>query len=430
VGEMSEQNQQIKILCELSKANSLQKVADLTFHLIGNPIFISDMAHTMLAYTQCVNVPHVSWQKHVVGAQMERNILRQEREVSTVQGTSANNRLPVVVDDDDVPFPRIIKTLVADGRSIGMIVLTSYFQPLGEDDIELMELISAFVVPLMKREHFISSGGNRTVENFFIQMLEGTPVPRERVNKRLDILGWKKSSYFYILALCFEQDSEAGPDSLQPILQSFSSPPHCCAFLYNNSIVCIYSASEEVQNWETMHLALNQLLEHWKLIAGVSRHFEDMSELREHYLEAVYALEIGRALERKFRFYVYDSFSVFHMFRELPAGSVMRYCNQRIRDLDEYDRTHNAQLCITLQIYLENTRSLAKTSDIIFIHRNTVRYRINKCMELLNSDFEDGNEVFCFILSLRILEYERKLSSFSSQSNPSALPAQHKKSST
>lgn len=50
-----------------------------------------------------------------------------------------------------------------------------------------------------------------------------------------------------------------------------------------------------------------------------------------------------------------------------------------------------------------------RTAEILFIHRNTVRYRINKCMELLGSDLEDGNEIFAFILSLRMLEYRRKL---------------------
>lgn len=50
-----------------------------------------------------------------------------------------------------------------------------------------------------------------------------------------------------------------------------------------------------------------------------------------------------------------------------------------------------------------------KTAELLFIHRNTVRYRIHKCTELINSDLEDGNEIFAFILSLRILEYRKKV---------------------
>jgi len=421
---MADKDQRIKLLCELSKANSLQKITDLTYTLMGNPIFISDMAHTMLAYTKCVDINDSSWQKHVVNSQLERNVLKQEREVSTAQGASTLNRMPVIVNDDDLPFPRIIKTLVSDGRAIGIMVLTSYLQKLDEDDVGLMELISSFVIPILKKDRFFAADSNKSVENYFIKLLDGAALSCEWVNKRLEILGWKRLSLSYVLAFCFEQESEAGPESLLPILQSFSAPPHCCAFLYNNIIVCIYSSAEEIHNWDTQHLALSQLLDHWNLVAGVSRRFVELSEVREHYLEAVHALEIGRALGRKHHFYVYDYFAIFHMFQELPSGSVMQYCSQRISDLAEYDSKHNTQLCITLQVYLENSRSLARTADILYIHRNTVHYRINKCTELLYSSLEDGNESFCFILSLRILEYERKLRGIIS-SKPGSLPPPH-----
>ena len=96
----------------------------------------------------------------------------------------------------------------------------------------------------------------------------------------------------------------------------------------------------------------------------------------------------------------------------------MRYCHQNIQELGDYDRLHHTELCATLQVYLEQTKSLVRTAEILFIHRNTVRYRINKCMELLGSDLEDGNEIFALILSLRMLEYRRKLLDPADQSSP------------
>ena len=38
-----------------------------------------------------------------------------------------------------------------------------------------------------------------------------------------------------------------------------------------------------------------------------------------------------------------------------------------------------------------------------------MRYRINRCMELMNDRLEDGNEIFAYILSLRTLEYRAKI---------------------
>ena len=43
-------------LCQLTHASSLQQICDLAYEIMGNPVFISDMAHTILAYTKCVEV--------------------------------------------------------------------------------------------------------------------------------------------------------------------------------------------------------------------------------------------------------------------------------------------------------------------------------------------------------------------------------------
>ena len=40
-------------LCQLTHASSLQQICDLAYEIMGNPVFISDMAHTILAYTKC-----------------------------------------------------------------------------------------------------------------------------------------------------------------------------------------------------------------------------------------------------------------------------------------------------------------------------------------------------------------------------------------
>ena len=48
-----------------------------------------------------------------------------------------------------------------------------------------------------------------------------------------------------------------------------------------------------------------------------------------------------------------------------------------------------------LQTYLEQAKSLSKTADLLFIHRNTVRYRINRCMELMNDRLEGRQRNFC-----------------------------------
>ena len=82
------ENKTIELLCELTHAKSLQKICDLTYQITGNPVFISDLAHTILAYTKCVEVSDETWRTNIVEANLDSNTLNQDREVGSVHITS------------------------------------------------------------------------------------------------------------------------------------------------------------------------------------------------------------------------------------------------------------------------------------------------------------------------------------------------------
>ena len=400
----------IDLLCRLPHAATLQQLCDLTYEIMGNPVFISDLAHTILAYTKEVEVSDPTWQANVIAAHLERNTLRQDREVAAVHIHSAARQRPVLVEDDYLPYPRIIKMLERDGQAMGVMVLTSYLRPFSPQDLKLVELISSFVAACLVRERYHVSDDSRAVENYFIQLLDGAAFPRERVAKRLDVLGYQVRPYTYVLTVCARDGTSGAPGGdLAEIRAAFASVLDCSAFLYNSSLVCVYGSREPVLRWPDQAPGLADLLDHWALMAGVSRRMDGPEHLRAHYQQALDILEVGRRLGRPQTCYVYDSLSSFLMFDAVPRDRLDLCCHQQIQALGEYDRVHGTSLCATLQVYLEQAKSLSRTADILYIHRNTVRYRINRCMELLGDRLEDGNEIFAYILSLRILEYRRKL---------------------
>jgi sugar diacid utilization regulator len=229
------------------------------------------------------------------------------------------------------------------------------------------------------------------------------------VNKRLEVLGYAPREYTYTLVICGRDGDDADVSrGLDEMLGAFAGLRSCRAFLYNAALVCVYGSDTPITDWDRQAERLKELLDHWGLVAGVSRRMDGMEQLKAYYDQAQSVLEIGRQLGRVGTCYPYDSLSSFLLFGRIPAEHLHLYCHQQIRELGEYDKLHNTDLCVTLQVYLEQTKSLVRTAEILFVHRNTVRYRINKCMELLGSNLEDGNEIFAFILSLRILEYENK----------------------
>jgi purine catabolism regulator len=73
-------------------------------------------------------------------------------------------------------------------------------------------------------------------------------------------------------------------------------------------------------------------------------------------------------------------------------------------DLINEDKSTGANNFRTLFVYLQNNRHLANTARALFIHRNTLIYRLKKIQSFLDVDLDDENTsaylyFFCTLLS-------------------------------
>ena len=404
-----QEQERLDLLCTLSHATSLQQLCDLGYEILGNPIFINNMTHDTLAYTNGVEVEDPHWQQAVVENYRDRGIIDASREVNVIHSQSRASQKPVLVTDGDVPVPRLIKALTFEGQEIGVLVVPAYFRPFEKGDGSLTELISYFAVSLLMKERAHSRRGEQTGEDFFISLLDGRKYTRPRAEKRMEEAGFGKYPYVYVLALCFARGEVQQEEALQPMLNDLCRLGHCVPFLYNSTLICVYGSEKEILDWETDAPELSRLLGEWELAAGVSRCVVAVERLREYYHQALETLRVGCKLKRREKYFYFDNLSSFLLFQRIPEEELLLFCHQKVQELADYDREHNTELCATLQVYLEQTKSLVRTAEVLFIHRNTVRYRINKCMELLGTQFNDGNEIFSYILSLRMLEYTTKI---------------------
>ena len=77
--------------------------------------------------------------------------------------------------------------------------------------------------------------------------------------------------------------------------------------------------------------------------------------------------------------------------------------------MNQYDEINNTNYYHTLFLYLKNNQNSTLTAKDLFIHRNTMLYRINKIKELTNIDFSNTEETFQVLLSYKIMNYINKL---------------------
>ena len=81
-----------------------------------------------------------------------------------------------------------------------------------------------------------------------------------------------------------------------------------------------------------------------------------------------------------------------YLFHGNDQREILEYCNNKLNKLEEYDHANGTFLQETLLAYYMNGFNSAKTADELFIHRNSLLYRLKKIEELLEIELTDYME--------------------------------------
>ena len=68
----------------------------------------------------------------------------------------------------------------------------------------------------------------------------------------------------------------------------------------------------------------------------------------------------------------------------------------------DYDREHGTELVRTLRVFLDCSGSWTKAADTIFVHVNSLRYRIRRVEELTGRDLGSLADQAALLLALRL----------------------------
>lgn len=78
-----------------------------------------------------------------------------------------------------------------------------------------------------------------------------------------------------------------------------------------------------------------------------------------------------------------------YLFNSGNQAEILEYCNDKLSKLEEYDHANGTFLVETVLAYYMNGFNAGKTAQSLFIHRNSLQYRLNKIQELLGIELID-----------------------------------------
>src|SRR5699024_6098349 len=125
------------------------------------------------------------------------------------------------------------------------------------------------------------------------------------------------------------------------------------------------------------------------LSSGIGNEVSEFSQIHTSFLEAQKTFDISKDHGEKEYLEIYRTRNSEELLQLIPEDKVRPFVISTLGELAFPANTKDKELKKTLQIYMDNQCDITKTSNEIFVHRNTVKYRINKCEEMLRVNVMD-----------------------------------------
>lgn len=115
--------------------------------------------------------------------------------------------------------------------------------------------------------------------------------------------------------------------------------------------------------------------------------------MREAYMECVETMRMAGRLELSDRVLHYETIEFAHLFQHVSSSTMEDYCAKVLRPLLEKDAEYSQEMIRTLEVFIRNDGQVSEAAKQLFIHRNTVTYRLEKISDLLQVDFKKVNDL-------------------------------------
>ena len=136
---------------------------------------------------------------------------------------------------------------------------------------------------------------------------------------------------------------------------------------------------------------------------GIGTVVYHLEELARSYNSAVNALEIGEIFVNKHKIYAYSNLGISRLISSVPIGKCKAFLNEVLSDriLSEIDE----ETLESIQKFLDCDMNIASAAKALYIHRNTMVYRLDRLQKQTGLDVRRFEDAMLFKMAMLIHKY-------------------------
>ncbi|WP_342510965.1 PucR family transcriptional regulator ligand-binding domain-containing protein [Sporosarcina sp. FSL K6-1522] len=284
------------------------------------------------------------------------------------------------------------------------------------DETPLSDLLFLFTHEIVNKEN-VKNKQNLNLK-VFNDILNGENTDLEDVNHQMEELGFGCTSPYIILVIKERKPEGQVPVHicLQTLLEDMDKSEK-----QNLRFWCIHFEGPVILfQGKRMESANRLILQVERIVSvlaesiskeypssifeiGLSKVKIGVFKMREGLEEAKKAILLGSKIDpyKTRMVFDYGRFEVDDLINQIHQDVLSKYVESTLHPIIEYDRKNEGELLKTLETFLSSRGKLEDTARLLFVHRNTVKFRLSRIEELLKVDLKAEDIPFNLLFSIK-----------------------------
>lgn len=373
----------------------LDDFIDRMAEFLDRSLVVIDLSFRVVAYSRSRQISDSLWKRNVSRGFCTYDFIEALKQIFPLSPPPYTSEACLVNCQASVEN-KLVSKLLYESNLIGYLILLDNEKGLKPYHWEYLPKLSALTVQALRQMPDFRRLFSGTAENVFLGLLDGDD--KELATQRALALNINIPSQ--MRCLVFEPVGKSPYDHsyLRSGLQSLL--PGSYTFTYRQEVIALIA--DEALSQLTAAKDEPPFMKLIKKI-GISQTFSSITELKTHYERARRSCEIGGLLGNDHTICYYDDWKFYDIILSCPDQElIVQSIHPALYALHGHDLETGNGLLDTLECYLQNNGNMKQTAQKMYLHRNTLNYRIGKIKELTGLDFDSPDVCFELVYSFRV----------------------------
>ncbi|MED3624078.1 PucR family transcriptional regulator ligand-binding domain-containing protein [Neobacillus thermocopriae] len=424
VSRKSEKVQQ-ELINLILKETELTCIANYLTEKIGYPVIITDQIGTIQA--QSIEDPNLleNWKKYVV-----QGMIPSRKKVPISSHDPMIQKIQTIKMDEYSILQLPVIQVSADTQDYLFVILPSNISTksfLTPYIVNVLEHAATTIALWFSRKNAVEETREIVHDSFINELINGEFTSWEQANSRAEIVGydlslpyiciigapenlrelfrkrrleektykqWHESMIHYI-----KEEIFYAAQSLNKQIMITSQGDQLLIYLE----IMLDSKNESVTNFlDLVDRRLRNLLPKVVISWGIGNYNEDITGFKESYQNAKIALNISRNKKGIGNRVMYENTRIDRVLLSLYQNPEMQdIIKSVIEPLVEYNEQRNLDLINTISTYTRYQGNVSQTARALFLHRQSLLYRLRKIEELTGLSLVDPDDLFLLDLCIK-----------------------------